>query len=121
MSAHRTGTEAAIGRHATHTSASPIGWIMITGALAAAAAGLAAALPTPLVLPALSILLVTVGFAGTGVLYIRGHRLTRDRHPGWELAGVLVFLGFAAAMMTDTQEALAVLDQMIAPATASTQ
>jgi hypothetical protein len=121
MSAHRTGTEATVGRQAANVSASPLGWIMITAALAAAVVGLAAALPTPLVLPALSILLVTVGFVSAAALYLAGHRLTTDRHPGWELAGVLIFLGFAAGMMSDTQDALAVLDRMIGPATASAQ
>ena len=32
--------------------------------------------------------------------------------PAWEVAGSLVFLGFAAAILTDTREALALFEQL---------
>jgi hypothetical protein len=110
MAPHRA-TQVTIERHAS-PSASLLGWITITALLAVATLALALYLPAPLVLPALSILFVTVGFAAAGALYLRGYRLERDHHPGWELAGLLVFLGFAASMLADVPEALSALEQL---------
>ncbi len=73
---------------------------------------LSAHLPMTLVLPALSIFMVVSGFAIAAILYLVGYRMSTGFSPAWEAAGALVFLGFAAAILTDAREALAVFDQM---------
>lgn len=73
---------------------------------------IAAVLPMPLVLPALSIFMVVSGFAVAAVLYLSGSRISTSFSPAWEVAGALVFIGIATAILADTREALAVLDQV---------
>lgn len=70
---------------------------------------LAALLPSALVLPALSVLFVAVGFITAAGLYLAGYR---DRTGAWEFAALVVFFGFAAAMLTNNGEALALIDQV---------
>ena len=111
MPPHRA-TQVTLERHAAPPSASLLGWMVVAALLAAATLTVALFLPPPLVLPALSILFVSVGFGAAGGLYLSGYRLERDRHPGWEFAGLLVFLGFAATMLTDVPEALSALEQL---------
>jgi hypothetical protein len=53
-----------------------------------------------------------VGFGIASGLYLSGHRMQPERHPAWDLAGLLVFMGFAAAILTDVTEALAAFDQL---------
>jgi hypothetical protein len=112
MPAHRTLTQTAIGHDAGRLPARTLGWIAVAAVLGAAAITLSVVLPAPLVLSAISILLVFTGFAIAAGLYLAGYRITRDRNCGWEFAAVLVFLGFAAALLADSGEALAVLEQM---------
>ena len=69
-------------------------------------------LQLPLVLPALSLLMVLFGFALAGGLYVAGFRLEQGPAAAWNTAGALVFLGFAAALLTDVDGALAVLEQL---------
>jgi len=114
MSAHRTATPATVERNADPLSASPVGWMVAIALLAAVTLALTLILPASLVLPALSVLFVPVGFSAASGLYLSGYRLDRDQHPGWEFAGLLVFLGFAAGIMTDIPEALATLEQLSA-------
>jgi hypothetical protein len=111
MPAHRTATRTAVGRNAVPLSASPLG--RAATALVVAATLLSAALlPSPLVLPALAILFVCAGFATAAGLCLSGHRMQPVRHPAWDLAGLLVFMGFAAAILTDVKDALAAFDQL---------
>ena len=110
---------AALERHDPAPSASLFVWMVIAALLAAATLTVVLFLPPPLVLPALSILFVTAGFGAAGGLYLGGYRLERDHHPGWELAGLLVFLGFAATILTDVPEALSALEQLTIGMTAA--
>ncbi len=80
----------------------------LNAVVAAGALMLALTLPQPLLLPALSILFVVVGFGAASGLFLSGYRLQSD-HPGWETSGLLVFLGFAAAILADLPEALTAL------------
>lgn len=122
MPVHRTVAGTVIGHDTGRLPPHSLGWIGATAMLGAATIALAVLLPAPLVLPALSILLVTIGFTVAAGLYLAGYRMERDHSRGWEFAAVLVFLGFAAAMLTDSREALTVLDQMRAGgATASSK
>ena len=76
-------------------------------------------LPAPLVLPAMSVLMVAGGFAIAAVLYLAGRRLEREPSAGWLIAGAFLFLGFAAALMSDSDTAVALLEQMQATSLAA--
>ena len=71
-------------------------------------------LPEPLVMPAIAILLVGAGMGIAAGLHMAGYRLGADGHHAWDVAGLMVFVGFAAAIMTDSAGALATLDQIAA-------
>ena len=77
------------------------GWLM-----------LAAQVPTPLILPALSVCMVLAGFILAATLYLSGSRLTSTLSASWEVACALVFLGFAAGILSDATEAVAALDAL---------
>jgi hypothetical protein len=62
-----------------------------------------------MVLLATGCVLATAGFATAAVLFLSGRRIGRDGTVGWDLASALVFLGFAAVLLTDMGEALTVL------------
>jgi cobalamin synthase len=66
------------------------------------AMSLAFLLPAPLILPVLSIVLLTAGFGLAIANYVAARRggVIRD------LAGALVLFGFAAALMCDAEQAL---------------
>ena len=72
---------------------------------------MSAHLPVALVLPALSIAMVVAGFAMAATLYLAGSRM-ESFSAAWEVAGSLVFLGFAAAILTDTGQALALVEEV---------
>jgi peptidoglycan/LPS O-acetylase OafA/YrhL len=72
---------------------------------------MSAHVPMALVLPALSVAMVVAGFAAAATLYLAGSRM-ESFSPAWEVAGSLVFLGFAAAILTDTREALALVEEV---------
>ncbi|KAB2917790.1 MAG: hypothetical protein F9K29_09070 [Hyphomicrobiaceae bacterium] len=74
-----------------------------------------ARLPSPLVLPVLSTLLVVAGFSMAAILYLAGSRIGKMSSPAWQIAGALVFLGFAAAILSDSEQALGLLDKMQTP------
>lgn len=84
----------------------------ITALLLAAAVGTAATLPAALVLPALGTGLVLAGFALATGLALRRTRLEVDRPNAWDLAAALVFFGFAAGLLADSEQALIALEQM---------
>ena len=65
-------------------------------------------------MPAIAILLVGAGMGIAAGLHMAGYRLGTDGHHTWDVAGLMVFVGFAAAIMTDSASALATLDQIAA-------
>jgi hypothetical protein len=71
-------------------------------------------LPGPLVTPALGMLLVISGFTLAAGSYLKGLRMQKGGSGvgNYEVAGALAFLGFAAALMTDAEQALALLAEM---------
>lgn len=73
---------------------------------------LAKLLAGPLVLPLLSMLLLGAGFVLAAALMLAGRRIGQGRGTAWTVAGAFVFLGFAAALLSDGPEALAQLDRM---------
>lgn len=107
---HRSGSRSAVERAPASFS------FTTTVSAAAAAAGvlLLAVLPESLVLPAIAILLVGAGMAIAAALHVAGYRLGADGHHAWDVAGLMVFVGFAAAIMTDSTSALATLDEIAA-------
>jgi hypothetical protein len=90
-------------------------WDIAAFGVPAVAIGLAATLPAPLMLPALSLLLLAAGFGLAAVNAVAARRARMSRH----LAGALVFFGFAASLMSDPEpvlQALAELDAALSGA-----
>src|SRR5262245_24438640 len=69
-------------------------------------------LPTALILPALSTLLVFSGFGLAVVSYLKGLRTGHVSTDCYTVAGLLVCLGFAAALITDADQTLAFIEEM---------
>ena len=69
------------------------------------------ALPPALALPAISLLLLFVGFAIAACAHWTGHATEADRLGPNDVAGALVLLGFAAALLSDAEMALATIEQ----------
>jgi hypothetical protein len=93
----------------------PAGRWFATVLVAALIAGwlMSAHVQVALVLPVMSIAMVVAGFATAATLYLAGSRM-ESFSPAWEVAGSLVFLGFAAAILTDTRQALALVEELSA-------
>jgi hypothetical protein len=86
-----------------------VGWTGAGVALVATALLLSLFLPSPLVLLATGCVLSTAGFATAAGLFLSGRRMGRDGTAGWDLASALVLLGFAAVLIADMGDAMAVL------------
>lgn len=86
----------------------------VTALVAAGAVVLLAALPEQLVLSAIAMLFVAAGMGTAAGLHLAGYRLGVDGHHTWDVAALMVFAGFAAAIMADTGSALATLDELAA-------
>lgn len=97
-------------------TARPDGRIMCWSALAVApiSVGLLFLLQPPggLVLPLLSSLFVAAGLVLAATAYLTGMHLEREWVGPYEVAGALVFVGFAVALMTQTDQALAIFGQI---------
>ena len=66
----------------------------------------------PLALPTLSVLLLAAGFLGAGAFYAFGPRARHSFERAPLLAGALVLLGFAAALLSDGDGVLLALDRI---------
>ena len=88
-------------------------------AVLGAAIALAKVLAGPLALPVFSLLLLGAGFAVAAALFLAGSRIGKHHKTGWIIAGACVFLGFAAALLSDGPEALAQFERMQAYGMAS--
>jgi hypothetical protein len=65
----------------------------------------------PLALPMLSIALLGAGFVIAAALYFRRRSVPQQTaEPAWLIAGALVLVGFAAALLSDGDGALVALD-----------
>ncbi|HET6926198.1 MAG TPA: hypothetical protein VFI48_05030 [Hyphomicrobiaceae bacterium] len=84
----------------------------LAAAVGAGCLMLMAEVPAPLILPALSVVMVLFGFGMAASLYLKGSRLTGPPSAAWEVAGALVFFGFAAGILSNPGEAVAVLDEI---------
>lgn len=114
MSAHAVKT----GTVAKHDSAA-IGLMLPLFVAGGAAIALAKVLAGPLALPLLSLLLLGAGFVVATVLLVMGSRIGKGHKTAWITARALVFLGFAAALVSDGPEALAQFERMQAHGIAS--
>lgn len=79
-------------------------------ATAASLSALALAIPAPLLLPALSAFAVTAAFAVAGYAWLRSVRQDQARLTAWDVAGGLVFIGFAAAMLSNPETVLTLFE-----------
>jgi hypothetical protein len=68
-------------------------------------------MPPALALPAVSLMLVLAGFAVAARAYWAGRAAEVERLGPNDLAGALVLLGFAAALLSDAETALATIER----------
>ena len=78
----------------------------------AVAVALASFSPQPLFLPVLSLMLLIIGFWTAGASLWRGEVRDVPRYTRWDEAGLLVFVGFAAAIVCEPMDAVRYLDQL---------
>jgi hypothetical protein len=71
----------------------------------AAAAAVASMCPLPLLLPVLSMMLLAIGFWTAGGALLRGDPRQSATYTRWDESGLLVFAGFAAAIISDPMDA----------------
>jgi uncharacterized membrane protein len=92
----------------------PIGlWFLMVLVAAVVVGWLASAqAPAALVWPVMSIALVVTGLALAGALYLAGSRMTSGSTAAWEVAAALVLVGFAAALLADSDQTLALIERM---------
>src|SRR5262249_58146605 len=69
-------------------------------------------LPAALILPALSTLLVFGGFGLAAVSYLKGLRTGHVCADCYTVAGLLVYLGFAATLLADAEQTLTFIEEM---------
>lgn len=85
-----------------------LGWVLPLLVAGGAVITLVNLLAGPLALPLLSLLLLGAGFGLAAALLLTG----QGGGTAWIVAGAVVFLGFAAALLSDGPEALAQLDRL---------
>jgi len=73
-------------------------------------------LPMALILPTLSMFLVFSGFALAAASYLSGLRANDGHTDRYTVAGLLVFLGFSIALLTDAKQTLTLFEEMEAQA-----
>jgi hypothetical protein len=83
---------------------------MVLGATVLALPAAHLAVPPALALPAASVLLLIAGFAVAVCAHWTGHAAEARRLGPKDVAGALVLLGFAAALLSDAELVLAALD-----------
>ena len=76
-----------------------------------AAVAVASFSPLPLFLPVLSMMLLIIGFGTAGSALWRRETRESPLFTRWDEAGLLVFAGFAAAIVCDPIDVLRYLDQ----------
>lgn len=86
-------------------------WLMVLAATVLALSPMYLALPPALALPATSLLLLLAGFTVAACAYWTGHAAEAERLGAKDVAGALVLLGFAAALLSDAEAVLATLEQ----------
>jgi hypothetical protein len=86
-------------------------WLVVLAATVLALPVLHLVLPTALALPAASLLLLFAGFTVAACAYWAGYATEAERLGPKDVAGALVLLGFAAALLSDAEMALATIEQ----------
>lgn len=86
---------------------------LLTGVALAMALVAALLAPSPVRLIVLSVLLLAVGFGSALVAYLRGDQHDAHRFTLWDQAGLLVFVGFAAAILADDTSWVPYVEQLI--------
>ena len=104
--------EAVKARSAAKHDPATLEWMLPLLVAGGAFITLAKLLAGPLALPLLGFLLVGIGFLVATALFLSGSRIGKRHKTAWIVAGACVFLGFAAALLSDGPEALAQLERM---------
>jgi hypothetical protein len=94
-------------------------WVLALAAIISTLPLVHLAMPPALALPAISLLLVLAGFVIAACAHWTGPTPEDHRLGARDVAGALVLLGFAAALLSDAELALAALDEWRAALVAS--
>ena len=81
--------------------------LLLAGALAAASFA-----PHAIVLPIVSVALVTGALLAVGLAWLASERRAAGEFTRWDQAGVLIFAGFVAALTGDSGEALQMMEAL---------
>lgn len=98
----------------TNTEATALSLAVVT-----AIAVIARSIPVALILPLLSTIALFCAFALAAFAWLRGIRRDGKRLTSWDVAGALALVGFAAAIMSSPETALAMFEQNSELTTAS--
>lgn len=113
MSADAADTRTADTRTAAKNDFATLEWMLPLLVAAGAFITLAKLLAGPLALPLISLLTLGTGFGLAIALLLAGSRFAQNRSStAWTIAGALVLLGFAAALLSDGPEALTQIERM---------
>lgn len=113
MSADAADTRTADTRTAAKNDPATLEWMLPLLVAAGAFITLAKLLAGPLALPLISLLTLGTGFGLATALLLAGSRFAQNRSStAWTIAGALVLLGFAAALLSDGPEALTQIERM---------
>lgn len=113
MSADAADTRTADTRTAAKNDPATLEWMLPLLVAAGAFITLAKLLAGPLALPLISLLTLGTGFGLAIALLLAGSRFAQNRSStAWTIAGALVLLGFAAALLSDGPEALTQIERM---------
>jgi hypothetical protein len=91
----------------TGTARPPVSLLAMAGVSAAVLALLAAAVPPILVLPVVCLLAIAAAGMVSLLAWRAGVAAQQQRVTAWDVAGALVFIGFAAAILSDPHQAAA--------------
>jgi hypothetical protein len=100
-----------VGRRALPASQAGSRWLLALAATVLAVPVVHLVVPPALALPAISLLLLLAGFAIAAFAYWTGRTADAERLGPKDVAGALVLLGFAAALLSDAESALATIEQ----------
>src|SRR5215468_5109735 len=86
--------------------------LSVLAVFAAPAAFATLRLPMAVILPTLSTLLVFSGFGLAAASYLSGWRTELGGTDRYTIAGLLVFLGYSVALLTDAKQTLTFFEEM---------
>lgn len=114
MPTNLPGRKPPYGSMRPQNAAATAGWVLAAASVPALFIALAQIVSPPLVLPTVALCLVSIGFALASWAWLPNMRQVPVRNRVLDVAAVLVFLGFAASILADGDQAIAALESLVA-------